>query len=99
MEYNLKMTCMEKEVALMSIQDGSTSRSRLVGRDSIHSVENKILYMTEDEKCQFVWDSFKLNKNDILNADEKLTEAMIQLFDGSVTERNNLIPGLVPYKS
>ena len=28
--YNLKMTCMEEEVALMPVKDGSTSRAMLV---------------------------------------------------------------------
>ena len=38
-----------------------------------------ILYWTEEEKHQFVQDSFKLDKNKILNTNNTLKEALIQL--------------------
>ena len=34
----------------------------------------------EDEKHQFICESFQLDKNEILNADAKLKEAVIKLF-------------------
>ena len=37
-------------------------------------------YETKEEKRQFICESFQLDANEILNADEKLKEAVIKLF-------------------
>ena len=38
--------------------------------DSVQSVENRKFYETEEEKCQFISESFQLDGNEKLNADE-----------------------------
>ena len=43
-------------------------------------IENRKFYETEEEKCQFICESFQLDANEILNEDEKLKEAVIKLF-------------------
>ena len=43
------------------------------------SLENRKFYETEEEKWQFIVESFQLDANEILNADEKLKEAVIKL--------------------
>ena len=48
--------------------------------DGVQSEENRIFYETEEEKHQFIHDSFKLDENEILNSSKKLKEAVIQLF-------------------
>ena len=48
--------------------------------DSVLSIENRQSYETEEEKCQFICESFKLDTNEILNADANLKEAVIKLF-------------------
>ena len=48
--------------------------------DSVQSMENGQFYETEWEKCQFIRESFQLDTNQILNADEKLKEVVIKLF-------------------
>ena len=40
--------------------------------DSVQSIENRQFYKTEEEKHQFIGESFHLDTNKILNADEKL---------------------------
>ena len=64
-----------------SIGGTSVSRAEKAGHpaDKIQSIENSIFHETEEEKRQFVSDSFKLDENEILNEDEKLKEAVIQL--------------------
>ena len=47
---------------------------------SVHSIENKDLYKTDGAKQKFICDSFKLDKNKILNAGDILKERVIQLF-------------------
>jgi len=49
-------------------------------QDNINSTENINLPKTLEEKKQFIVDSFKLNKNEILNQDKELKNAVIQLF-------------------
>ena len=48
--------------------------------DSVQSIENRKFYKTKEEKHQFVCKSFQLDTNKILNAEEKLKEAVIKLF-------------------
>ena len=48
--------------------------------DSVQSVEIRNLYKTEEEKQQFICESFQLDANKILYANEKLKEAVIKLF-------------------
>ena len=48
--------------------------------DSVQSIENRQFYKTKGEKRQFICESFKLDTNEILNADAKLKEAAIELF-------------------
>ena len=58
---------------------GSTEKAGLKA-DSVQSVENKKFYETKEEKQQFIRDRFQLDANEILDADEKLKEAVIKLF-------------------
>ena len=83
--------------------------------DSVQSIENRLSYKTEEEKYQFIRESFKLDMNEILNADAKLKEAVIKLFvenfevfathpsqygETKVLEMKiDLVPGAIPYKS
>ena len=39
--------------------------------DSVQSIENRKFYETEEDHCQFIRESFQLDVNKILNADEK----------------------------
>ena len=48
--------------------------------DSVQSIENRQCYETEEEKQKFIRESFKLDSNEILNADAKIKEAVIKLF-------------------
>ena len=48
--------------------------------ESVQSIENRQCYETEEEKRKFICESFKLDTNEILNADAKLKEAEIKLF-------------------
>ena len=48
--------------------------------DSVHSIENRKFYETKEEKQQFIRDCFQLDANAILNAEEKLKEAVIKFF-------------------
>ena len=48
--------------------------------DSVHSIENRQCYETEEEKGKFSSDSFQLDTNAILNAGTKLKKAVIKLF-------------------
>ena len=50
--------------------------------DIVLSTENRKFYKNEEEKHQFIWESFKLDEKEILNADKKLKEAVIKLFTG-----------------
>ena len=43
--------------------------------NSVQSVENRKSYETEEEKHQFICESFQLDRNEILNEDAKLKEA------------------------
>ena len=52
-------------------------KRRQQSADSIQSIENRNFYKTEEEKRQLVPDSFKLNNNEIQNADKKLKEGVI----------------------
>ena len=54
-------------------------RRKQVGKQTV-SLENRQSYETEEEKCQFIHENFKLDKNEILNADAKLKKAVIKLF-------------------
>ena len=79
------------------------------------SIENRKLYETEEEKRQFICESFQLDANKILNAKEKLKEAVIKLYldnfvildkhpsqygETEVLEiRIDLVHGAIPYKS
>ena len=81
----------------------------------VHSVQPRILYENKEEKCWFLPDSFKLNKNKILIADSELKDAVIKLFVDNFevlathssqyggTEvlqmKIDLVPGLILYKS
>ena len=40
--------------------------------DSAQSIENRKFYKTKEEKRQFICESFQLDANEILNANEKL---------------------------
>ena len=48
--------------------------------DSVQSIENRQFYETKGETLYFISESFQLDKNEILNADAKLKEAVIKLF-------------------
>ena len=48
--------------------------------DSVQSAVNRKSYKTEEEKRQFICESFQLDMNKILNADAKLKGAVIKLF-------------------
>ena len=48
--------------------------------DSVQSTENRQFYKTKWEKSQIILERFLLDKNEILNADGKLKEAVIKLF-------------------
>ena len=45
--------------------------------DSVQSIENRKFDETKEEKQQFICESFQLDANAILNADEKLKETAI----------------------
>ena len=78
-------------------------------------VEKSKFYETKEEKQQFIRESFQLDADEIVNADEKLKEAGIKLFldnfevlathpsqygETEVLEMKiNLVPGAIPYKS
>ena len=51
--------------------------------DSVQSIEIRKFYKTKEEKRQFIRESFQLDANEILNADEKLKEAVSKLFLGN----------------
>ena len=90
-------------------------KRRKQSADSIQSIENRNFYKTEEEKRQLVPDSFKLNNNEIWNADKKLKEGVIKFFVDNfgvlttppsqygetevLQKRIDLIPCSVPYKS
>ena len=40
--------------------------------DNVQSIENRQFYKTEEEKLQFISESFQLDTNKMLNADAKL---------------------------
>ena len=48
--------------------------------DSVQSIENRQCYETEEEKRKFIGEGFQLDMNAILDADAKLKEAVIKLF-------------------
>ena len=43
--------------------------------DSVQSIENRQSYKTEEEKRQFIRESFELDTKEILNTDAKLKES------------------------
>ena len=47
---------------------------------SVQSTGNRQFYETEGEKHQFIRESFQLDTNAVLKADDKLNEAAIKLF-------------------
>ena len=47
---------------------------------SVPSIKNRQCYETEKEKSQSIHESFQLDKNEILNLDAKVKEAVIKLF-------------------
>ena len=78
--------------------------------DSVQSVENRQFYETKEEKRQFIRENFQLDRNEILNADAKLKEAVIKLFSDNFEvlathpsqygkTKIDLVPGEIPYKS
>ena len=56
---------------------GKPGKNRVESRQS---VENRKNFETKKEKRQFISESFQLDVNEILNADENLKEAVIKLF-------------------
>ena len=48
--------------------------------DNVQSIEKRQFYKIEEQKQQFIRESFQLDTNQILNADAKLKEVMIKLF-------------------
>ena len=72
-----KSNYMETCIGGTSVGDEEKSGS---SADSVQSLKNRKFYETEDEKGQFISESFQLDENEILNADEKLKEAVIKLF-------------------
>ena len=60
----------------------SGGRKKKAGQiaDSVQSIENRNFYETEEEKLQFICDSFQLDENKILKINKKLKEAVIELF-------------------
>ena len=46
---------------------------------SIHSLGNRPSYKTQEEKRNFIFESFQLDSNEILNKDLKLKEKVIKL--------------------
>ena len=83
--------------------------------DSVQSIENRQSLETEEEKRQFISESFKLDTKEILNADAKLKEAAIKLcldnFEVLATHPSqygetevlemkiDLVPGAIPKKT
>ena len=79
------------------------------------SLNSRQSYETQDEKQNFIHESFQLDSNEILNQDTKLKEEVIKLFldnfdvlaihpsqygETDVLEMKiDLITGAVPYKS
>ena len=82
--------------------------------DSVQSIENKQFYKTQEEKRQYIHESFQLDTNKILKADAKLKEVVINLFfdhfevltmhpsqygETKVLEmKTDLVLGVIPYK-
>ena len=64
------------------IGGASGGNTEKVGRkaDIAQSIENRRCYETEEEKHRFIFESFQLDMNAILNADTKLKEAAIKFF-------------------
>ena len=62
---------------------GSTSGDNMekagLKAGSVQFIENRQFYKTEEEKRQFIRESFQLDTNAILNTDAKLKEAVIKL--------------------
>ena len=48
--------------------------------DSVQYIENRQCYKTEKKKQKFIFKSFELDMNAILNTDAKLKEAVIKFF-------------------
>ena len=83
--------------------------------DSVQSIEQRKFYKTEEEKHQFIHESFHLDTNEVLNTNKKLKEAVIKLFldnfkvlamnpcqycETKVLEMKiDQVPGVIPYKS
>ena len=82
---------------------------------SVHSIDSRQCYETEVKKQKFIYESFKLDSNVILNKDAELKEDVIKFFldnfevlatypsqygETNVLEMKiDLIPRAVPYKS
>ena len=77
----LRETQDQYNAAATSIRGASVLKREKAGRTahSVHSIENKDLYKTDGAKQKFICDSFKLDKNKILNTNNTLKEALIQL--------------------
>ena len=85
-------TPVEDSDAMQSRSEGNATDNCIVGdsggreekagqiADSVQSIENRNFYETEEEKLQFICDSFQLDENKILKINKKLKEAVIELF-------------------
>ena len=76
-------TPVEDSDAMQSRSEGNATDNCIVGdsggreekagqiADSVQSIENRTFYETEEEKHQFIHESFKVDENKILNTNEK----------------------------
>ena len=107
--------CAKTSIGGASVADVEKVEKAGQNIECVQTIENRQTYETEEEKRKFIKESFQLNTNEILNADVKLKEVVIQLFvdnfevlathpnqygETEVLEmRIDLIPGAIPCRS